>query len=593
MGVDQKILEILIRAKDETKAGLDSAAKSAGGLGKGLENGGAAALGAAAAITGIGIAAVTTASQYDMSVVTMQRATGLSATAASQATAVFDRYNVTGKASTTMLKMIATQAVATGTSAHPLNTAFGVMGISVKDANGHYKDQVTLLKETADWYSKQKDKTLANAEAAKVLGKNYAAMLPALAGGGKTIAGAIKVAGDAGLILTQQQLNDAKKLASETADMGAKWKGFVVQIGNILVPLATKVIGFFSGFMTWLDKLSPSTKNMIVTVAEWAAGILAFGGGFALVAGAVISAAGTIATVFGGIAAAVGWVVTSMVPMIVSLATTAAGWVAEGIAAAAAWIATAGPIIFVIAAIALVAMGVYEIIKHWGAITKFFAGLWKAVVAGVVGFAKDVGKFFSGLWTTITKFFAQWGPAILAVIAPFIGIPLLIAQHWNVIGPFIKGVFNGAVAFCKNGIDSIIGFIAGLPQRAVDALKNLGSMIGNALKGALNALSYLNPFAKHSPSLVDNVVAGAAQIAKHYAGLSGMKIGAPVIGGLGSNLAFAGAGGGAGGGGSVNERLVRVLESLDRNGVVATVDARAGSRGLGTHTIHTARSGAM
>jgi phage-related protein len=50
--------------------------------------------------------------------------------------------------------------------------------------------------------------------------------------------------------------------------------------------------------------------------------------------------------------------------------------------------------------------------------------------------------FFNGFWDWLKNFFAQWGPLILAVIAPFIGIPILIAQNWEQIKEFFSVLWN-------------------------------------------------------------------------------------------------------------------------------------------------------
>lgn len=117
---------------------------------------------------------------------------------------------------------------------------------------------------------------------------------------------------------------------------------------------------------------------------------------------------------------------------------------------------TSGIVGLVIVGIAALAAAAYLIIKNWGPISAFFKKLWDDVTGWFVTAWDNIKKFFSGIWDWIKGFFVQWGPVILTMIAPFLGIPLLIFQHWDQIKTFLKAVWDGVISIAKGFVDGIV-----------------------------------------------------------------------------------------------------------------------------------------
>jgi TP901 family phage tail tape measure protein len=100
-------------------------------------------------------------------------------------------------------------------------------------------------------------------------------------------------------------------------------------------------------------------------------------------------------------------------------------------------------------------------------------------------------SFTASLWIVV---------GVLAAVAAAIALILFT----DIEDPFIR-VFQ-----------SIVRGISALPRIFAQAFQSLVRVIQRAVEIAVEWLSYLNPFQRHSPSLVDNVKAGVATIISEY-----------------------------------------------------------------------------
>jgi TP901 family phage tail tape measure protein len=181
------------------------------------------------------------------------------------------------------------------------------------------------------------------------------------------------------------------------------------------------------------------------------------------------------------------------------------------------------------------------------------AGRGAALMAPMAIFSK-VRVFFLTLPTQIGRavagigaLFARIGPMImtgLRAIGPWLlriggsWITLAVAAALGIVYAFRKqigNVFNGVVDAFRNssdGIGRVFAPVIGLFQKGVaavekafwklptgvrDALLTVIKIVQIAAMKVYELFSYLNPFAHHSPSLVEQVTSGMAEIKKQYA----------------------------------------------------------------------------
>lgn len=248
---------------------------------------------------------------------------------------------------------------------------------------------------------------------------------------------------------------------------------------NIL-PQLIAVIERVAQLATWFGNLSPQTQTTILAVV-----------GFAAVLGPLLIAIGKIVTAIGG-------AITTLGTMKVFLFGT--GTVAGG---------------------AAVKVGILS-----GALIKLQTALLPLKVAFLAITAK--------LWL------------IIAAVVAFVAWLYLLITHWEEVGETLAAIgesivksISGAFQTVKNLVTQITSSITGTFTRLVDGIQDIfrrvvdaitwpfrkaAEIIGNITDNIRESLNRINPFARSSPSLVDNVRAGVRMIQDEYGKLESLQL---------------------------------------------------------------------
>lgn len=153
----------------------------------------------------------------------------------------------------------------------------------------------------------------------------------------------------------------------------------------------------------------------------------------------------------------------------------------------------------------------------WG--RGFMAGM-----AIVKGFIPRLIAFFRAAGTAITVAFSgPWGWAIAAVVAALIIFRKQIGQVIsNTINYFrnlpagVANAFRPLVNVFHSAVRAVMRGFNALPQGVQNAMMAVVNIVAAAARAVYRLFSYLNPFAHHSPSLVENVTRGMAEVRKQF-----------------------------------------------------------------------------
>lgn len=179
------------------------------------------------------------------------------------------------------------------------------------------------------------------------------------------------------------------------------------------------------------------------------------------------------------------------------------------------------------------------LLATWGALMKGMVFLATAAWKGIVLVAKKGGAMLLALLKSagvaiISFLVSPWGIAILAIT----GILYLFRNQIATVFGRIKEWFASIPQGAAEGVSATAGIFGkfvdflkrafwALPTEVQNAMLAVIRVLQNAAQAVMRWLSYLNPFARHSPSLVDNVQNGMRVISSEYGALAG-KIAGPI-----------------------------------------------------------------
>ena len=154
---------------------------------------------------------------------------------------------------------------------------------------------------------------------------------------------------------------------------------------------------------------------------------------------------------------------------------------------------------------------------------KLIAGM-AAMWAGIVAITKAGMTGLLGLVKKIPKLLASpWTIAIAAVIAILMLFRKQIAEAINNVIEYFQNLpagvaeaFQPLVRLFHSIVNAVVRAFYSLPEGVQQAMRAVVNIVYQAAMAVYKLFSYLNPFAHHSPSLVENVTNGMAEVRRQF-----------------------------------------------------------------------------
>lgn len=318
---------------------------------------------------------------------------------------------------------------------------------------------------------------------------------------------------------TGQFAREATSAAGAQEIANAKFENSQAALGQKLLPLYAKFKTILSSVFSFVTRNSTVVFDLAAGLGALAVAILVANGALK-----VYRAVQAVSAVLAGEqAAATGLQTAALVAQKIALGVTAAAQWALNAAM------SANPIALVVLAIAALVAG---LVLAWHKSETFRAIVSKAL-GFVLGPAKAVKDFFihtlpaafrafvdkvHSVFSAVVSFFKKWGPLALAVLVPFIGIPLLIFRHFDKIRGWLAGIWSSVIGHARDFVGTVLNVIGSIPGRIV----HLGHSMFSAGKDIIS-------------KFFDGIAGAAEGVGSWAAGIAHTLVN-KIIGGLNSAL---------------------------------------------------------
>lgn len=273
--------------------------------------------------------------------------------------------------------------------------AFKKLGVSIKDVYGRLRDSEDVFNDAITALGKISSEAERDALAMQIFGRSAQELNPLILGGAEALKQLGEEAEKAGLILSQEALDNINELNNEIDLLKATTNATMMQlgatIGEALLPILKTLTEALKKVMEWMRGLDKDTLALILTLAS------------------IVAAIAPVLLVFGSMASAIsnliklhGMYVTwlngsTLATKIWSSVTAAATAAGKAFGAVLAFIKS--PIgIAVVAIAALVAAGV-ALYKNWDKVSEFAKKMWE----GIKDIFTKIKDFVVGVWDSIVQ----------------------------------------------------------------------------------------------------------------------------------------------------------------------------------------------
>jgi TP901 family phage tail tape measure protein len=288
-----------------------------------------------------------------------------------------------------------------------------------------------------------------------------------------------------------QGIAAATGLAAKTAlDLGSGVLNTATQL-VLLTATVQNAGGFAKLFKSSLDGMRSRIGLLLTPLKAAGAGLAAFS--------ASVKSVGFAQTISSGLSGMAS-VITGLGKAIIGALPKMGAWIASTWAAAAANVAAFWPVYAIIGGVALLAAGAVLLVKHWDAVSAFFAGLWHKITGAFTAAFDWIRNLLGGVSNKVL--------GVIAVFFPFIGIPALVIKNWETIQAFFAGlwvritalftaVWTGitqTVAAVANWFSGVWDTVAGGFAGAWLWIKDLFTSVWESIKGVvMSFVEWLSP----------------------------------------------------------------------------------------------------
>lgn len=132
--------------------------------------------------------------------------------------------------------------------------------------------------------------------------------------------------------------------------------------------------------------------------------------------------------------------------------------------------------------------GLILLVTHWETVTAFIKAAWSATMAFLLSSVGQLRDFFVGNFTRIKEFIMDaWGTAVSFVVEKAIWVKDQIVAKWGTLKTKVIEIVTGIKDKIVEKFNAVVDFVKGLGTRLFDAGKSAFTMLSDGIKSGLNA----------------------------------------------------------------------------------------------------------
>lgn len=349
------------------------------------------------------------------------------------------------------------------------------IGVKVKDANGNYRATEDIFNDTLRALSRIENETERDKTAMDLFGKSARELAGIIDDGGQKMRELGQEAENMGLIISDENLerlgefDDA--LERMKAQMKAAFTSFAVPVLEAVEPIITKIAQGVAALAQKLAQTNPVLVKIIGIILIIIAAISPIAGVISKIALSIVGFTAVLPAAIAGIQA--------LGASMAALAANPVTWIVLGI----------------VAALAALAIAVYEVVENWDSISEAASSAMStvrgAVSSGVSAVRKFVDSFVEGL-TGIPNVTARIGDAFQNMISKVTDVVNRIKTAFNNLQDSAREAGKKVLQGFTQGFQSVISSVTAAVQKLAQSIRNVWAAIqGDALNaGKQTATNY-------------------------------------------------------------------------------------------------------
>ena len=362
--------------------------------------------------------------------------------------------------------------------------AFAAQNVAVFDAQGNMNNMADIIGDLEGALAGMSD---AQAKATLLqLGfsdKSIAA-LQALLGQSEAIRDNEAALRSMGGVTDEVAKKQLQNFSAQLSLLKSQFEDMMITVGNKVLPVLTR-------FATWLRTEGiPKAKELARELqAKLSPAVNFLRDAFDLLRPKVEATGRVIGKIIGFLNENREILAAVAIAIAIVLIPAFVAWAVAAGAAAIATIAATLPILLIIAAIALLVLGIILLVKHWDEVTAFLKAAWAATMAFLLSSVGQLRDFFVGNFNRIKNLVINaWNATVSFVVEKAIWVKDQVVAKWGTMKTKVMEIVTGIKDGIVGKFNEVVGFISGLGGRLFGAGQRVFEALGRGVKLGINTV---------------------------------------------------------------------------------------------------------